>query len=103
MIVRAAAQDTDIVPGPETLTLKDPISMTRIDLPSKSRYCQHTSCFDAATFLTLNEQTPTWQCPICNRSISSDEDLFLDGYVYFFRVKLTSSYFHDILHNTSKA
>ena len=34
------------------LTLKDPISMTRIDLPCKSRYCQHTACFDAATFLT---------------------------------------------------
>jgi E3 SUMO-protein ligase PIAS1 len=81
MVVKAAAQDADIVPGPETLTLKDPISMTRIDLPCKSRYCGHTACFDAATFLTLNEQTPTWICPICNRAISTEEDLFLDGYV----------------------
>ena len=79
-LVRAAAQDADVVAGPETLTLKDPISMTRIDLPCKSRYCHHTACFDANTFLTLNEQTPTWACPICNRAISSDDDLFLDGY-----------------------
>ena len=78
-LVRAAAQDADIMHGPETLTLKDPISMTRVTLPSKGRHCQHTACFDAATFLTLNEQTPTWTCPICNRSISSDDDLFLDG------------------------
>jgi hypothetical protein len=89
--VRAAAQDADIVPGAETLTLKDPISMTRINLACKSRYCSHTACFDAATFLTLNEQTPTWTCPICNRAISTDDDLFLDGY------------FQDILQNTNKA
>jgi E3 SUMO-protein ligase PIAS1 len=81
--VKAAAQDADIVPGAETLTLKDPISMTRIELPCKSRYCLHTACFDAATFLTLNEQTPTWTCPICNRAIPTDDDLFLDGYVIY--------------------
>jgi len=83
MIVRQAAHDADIVAGPETLTLKDPISMRRIDLPCKSRYCGHTACFDCATFLTLNEQTPTWTCPICSRSVGSEEDLFLDGYVSF--------------------
>jgi E3 SUMO-protein ligase PIAS1 len=79
MVVRAAAQDADIVAGPETLSLKDPISMTRIELPAKSRYCGHTACFDAAIFLTLNEQTPTWSCPICARAITTEEDLFLDG------------------------
>ena len=77
--MRAAAEDSDVVAGPETLTLKDPISMRRIELPCKSRFCGHTACFDVATFLTLNEQTPTWICPICNRSIASDDDLFLDG------------------------
>lgn len=80
--MRAAQQDNDIVPGPETLTLKDPISMTRIDLPCKSRWCNHTACFDTATFMMLNEQTPTWVCPICNRSIPSEDDLYIDGYAY---------------------
>lgn len=89
MVVRAAALDVDIVPGPETLTLKDPLSMKRIDLPCKSRWCQHTSCFDAATFLTLNEQTPTWSCPICNRAITTDEDLFIDGYISSSQSNLT--------------
>lgn len=73
------AQDADILHGPETLTLKDPISMTRIALPCKSAYCHHFACFDALTFLTLNEQTPTWTCPICNRLVGTDDNLFLDG------------------------
>ena len=91
IVVKAEMRDADIVPGPETLTLKDPISMTRIELPAKSRFCAHTSCFDLATFLTLNEQTPTWICPICSRSVSSEDDLFIDGY------------FNDILQNTNRA
>jgi MIZ/SP-RING zinc finger len=102
MVVKAAAQDVDIVPGPETLTLKDPLSMKRIDLPCKSRWCQHTSCFDAATFLTLNEQTPTWSCPICNRAITTDEDLFIDGYISL-AIQPDYRYFHDILRNINKA
>jgi hypothetical protein len=65
--------------------------MTRIELPCKSRYCGHTACFDCSTFLKLNEQTPTWMCPICSRSVGTEEDLFLDGY------------FNDILQNTNKA
>jgi len=89
--VKAAAQDADLVPGPETLTLKDPVSMTRITIPCKSRYCQHTSCFDLSTFFALNEQTPTWNCPICARSITTDDDLYMDGY------------FMDILEKTNGA
>lgn len=100
--MRAAAQDSDVVVGPETLTLKDPISMTRIDLPCKSKFCGHTACFDIATFLTMNEQTPTWMCPICNRSISSDDDLYLDGFAHS-RDVLNGRYFYDILQNTNRA
>jgi len=65
--------------------------MTRIVIPCKSRYCQHTSCFDLSTFFALNEQTPTWNCPICARSITTDDDLYMDGY------------FMDILEKTNKA
>ena len=75
-----AGQDADLTPVSETLTLRDPISISRIELPCKSWDCEHVACFDAQTFLSLNEQTPTWNCPICNRSISTDDDLFLDGY-----------------------
>jgi hypothetical protein len=100
--VRAAAQDADLAPGPETLTLKDPISMKRIDLPCKSIRCQHTSCFDVAIFLTLNEQTPTWNCPICACYISIDDDLFLDGYVLLQSNLIIYSYFYEILQNTNK-
>jgi hypothetical protein len=65
--------------------------MTRIALPAKSRFCQHTSCFDLSTFFTLNEQTPTWSCPICARAVPTDEEVWIDGY------------FMDILEKTNKA
>lgn len=37
-------------------------------------------CFDAITFLSMNEQTPTWTCPVCNQKINSIQDLVIDGY-----------------------
>jgi E3 SUMO-protein ligase PIAS1 len=88
--VRTTAQDPDIVVDAETLTLKDPNSIIRIDLACKSRHCLHTACFDLSTFLNVNEQVPTWSCPICSCPISTDDDLVLDGYV------------QDILYNTNQ-
>lgn len=42
--------------------------------------CNHNQCFDAACFLQLQEQAPTWTCPICNKS-ATWENLVLDQYV----------------------
>lgn len=36
----------------------------------------------------MNEQTPTWTCPVCNRRLNSWEDLIID------------EYFSDMLANT---
>jgi hypothetical protein len=38
----------------------------------------------------MNEQTPTWTCPVCNRRIESWEDLIVD------------EYFTEMLKNTPK-
>lgn len=38
----------------------------------------------------MNEQTPTWSCPVCYRRIEDWEDLFVD------------EYFMEMLHNTPK-
>jgi hypothetical protein len=38
----------------------------------------------------MNEQTPTWSCPVCYRRIDDWEDLFVDGY------------FTEMLFNTPK-
>ena len=36
-------------------------------------------CFDAATFLQMNERKPTWNCPVCDKKALYD-DLLIDGY-----------------------
>jgi E3 SUMO-protein ligase PIAS1 len=52
------------------LSLKDPISTLRIAIPCRSTLCSHNQCFDAESFLQLQEQAPTWNCPICNKTVS---------------------------------
>lgn len=62
------------------MSLKDPISTLRISTPCRSTICTHNQCFDAASFLQLQEQAPTFTCPICNKTISY-EGLAVDEYV----------------------
>ncbi|KAI7854683.1 PINIT domain-containing protein [Circinella umbellata] len=73
-------EESDIVIDSETLSMKCPLGFTRIQTPIRSKTCSHAQCFEAFTFLKMNEQTPTWTCPKCSRSINSYEDLFVDGY-----------------------
>ena len=89
--LREEAEDDDIVATCSELTLKDPLSYSRIDIPSRSIHCHHLQCFDLRSFLELNEQTPTWQCPHCNNSIHSIADLAVD------------EYFAEILNNTDRS
>lgn len=78
--MRKKADDPDIEVGSVNLSLKDPISTLRISMPIRSTLCSHNACFDAASFLQLQEQAPTWQCPICNKTVSY-EALAVDQYV----------------------
>lgn len=74
------ANDPDIEVGSSVMSLKDPISTLRINTPCRSTVCTHNQCFDAESFLQLQEQAPTWTCPICNKTISY-EGLAVDQYV----------------------
>lgn len=74
------ANDPDIEFGSSVMSLKDPISTLRINTPCRSTVCTHNQCFDAESFLQLQEQAPTWTCPICNKTISY-EGLAVDQYV----------------------
>lgn len=58
--------DDDVVATSNVpVSLKDPASMMRMKLPARSSSCKHVQCFDCETFFALNEQVPTWSCPIC--------------------------------------
>lgn len=78
--MRKEAEDDDIEAGAATMSLKCPLSYTRIQTPSRSKHCSHVQCFDAESFFSVNEQTPAWDCPVCHKHIKP-EDLLMDGYV----------------------
>ncbi|GAM90852.1 hypothetical protein ANO11243_088980 [Dothideomycetidae sp. 11243] len=84
------ARDPDIEATSTVMSLKDPVSTMRMDLPCRSAICTHNQCFDALCFIQLQEQAPTWTCPVCNKTISY-EALAVDHYVL------------DILNRTSKS
>ena len=78
--MQARAKDDDIVATSSNMSLKDPVQMTRVETPCRTMTCKHTECFDAAVFLALQEQAPTWTCPICNRPAAWDT-LVIDQFV----------------------
>jgi E3 SUMO-protein ligase PIAS1 len=83
-----ANADPDISATSSKMSLKDPVSTMRITLPIRSNVCQHNQCFDGATFMQLQEQAPTWQCPICSKAVSF-ESLCVDQ--YFQKILATTS------------
>ncbi|PWN34377.1 uncharacterized protein FA14DRAFT_161790 [Meira miltonrushii] len=78
--MKRAADDDDIEVGDVTVNLKCPLSYMRLKTPCRSSVCTHIQCFDALSFYSINEQTPSWQCPICSRTIDPKQ-IFVDGYV----------------------
>lgn len=88
--VKNRAEDPDIVATSSVLSLKCPLSFTRLATPCRGIACTHNQCFDAASYLELQQQAPTWTCPICNRPLVWD-NLVLDQYV------------DDILRDTSRS
>ncbi|KAE8348184.1 PINIT domain-containing protein [Aspergillus coremiiformis] len=86
--MKSKADDADIVATSSVMSLKCPLSTLRIAVPCRSVICTHNQCFDAYSFLQLQEQAPTWSCPVCCKA-TSFESLQIDQYV------------DDILHSTS--
>ncbi|KAL1972463.1 hypothetical protein VTN31DRAFT_6877 [Thermomyces dupontii] len=78
--MRSRAEDAEIVATSSVMSLKCPLSTLRIEVPCRSVLCTHNQCFDASSFLQLQEQAPTWTCPVCNKS-TSFESLQIDQYV----------------------
>ncbi|KAE9533463.1 hypothetical protein AGLY_009101 [Aphis glycines] len=56
-----------------------PLGKMRIKIPVKSINCDHLQCFDASTFILMNEKKPTWICPTCNNPCLYD-DLQIQNY-----------------------
>jgi len=88
--ISRANADSDIVTTSTRMSLKDPVSATRIVVPIRSTVCSHNQCFDANFFLQMMEQAPQWACPMCMKTIS-------------FQSLCVDKYFEDILRNTPRS
>ncbi|KAJ1981296.1 E3 SUMO-protein ligase pli1 [Dimargaris verticillata] len=71
--------DDEISATTNVLSLTCPLSYIRIEHPCRSSRCNHLQCFDAKSYLQMNELTPTWMCPICSQPADFD-GLMIDGY-----------------------
>lgn len=56
-----------------------PLGKMKMTSPCKSTKCLHIPCFDAATYLQMNEKKATWICPVCYKP-AYFPDLVLDGF-----------------------
>ncbi|KAK4115157.1 hypothetical protein N656DRAFT_766425 [Canariomyces notabilis] len=84
------ANDPDVVATSQNLSLKCPITYMRLKVPCRGLGCNHIQCFDATSYLQLQEQGPQWICPICNKPAPYDQ-LAIDEYA------------RDILSQTSES
>ncbi|KAF7347874.1 MIZ zinc finger protein [Mycena venus] len=78
-MISSMSLDDDIVAGPQKMSLKCPLSYMRVNTPCRSRKCTHSQCFDATSWYSVMEQTTTWLCPVCERTLDP-KDLMIDGY-----------------------
>ncbi|KAL1469342.1 hypothetical protein MTO96_005039 [Rhipicephalus appendiculatus] len=49
------------------VSLTCPLSKKRMSIPCRTRSCKHLECFDAFSYLRMNEQRPRWLCPVCGK------------------------------------
>lgn len=81
-------QDDDIIMATSSISLRCPLSYARMTYPVKSIQCDHIQCFDALSFLSMQERIPSWICPVCSAKINQ-------------QLLALSKYMEEILHATS--
>lgn len=65
-------EDIGLMATRHRVSLICPITQALMNLPGKSIYCSHLTCFDLRSFLQMNEKRLQWSCPICKKSASYD-------------------------------
>jgi len=45
------------------ISLKCPITKSRIRLPARGHECKHVQCFDLEAYLMINSERGSWRCP----------------------------------------
>lgn len=72
--------DSDVATTVLRVSLICPLGKKRMINPCRPNTCTHLQCFDAFSYLEMNEVKPRWQCPVCNKP-GLYENLFIDRQV----------------------
>ncbi|XP_054926858.2 E3 SUMO-protein ligase PIAS1-like [Dermacentor andersoni] len=65
--VQRQASCDDIAVTSLHISLTCPLSKKRMSVPCRAEECKHLQCFDAPSYLQVNETRPTWTCPVCGK------------------------------------
>jgi hypothetical protein len=71
--------DNEIATTSCKVSLACPLGKMRMKLPCRSSGCDHLQCFDANSFIMMNEKKDKWRCPVCNK-LAPYESLMIDGF-----------------------
>lgn len=80
LIKKVLENDKDLMVDCTIVSLVDPLTKTRMELPARGVDCSHMECFDAVQFLLMNRQKETWKCPSCKNRVRF-EDIEIDGFL----------------------
>ncbi|CAF0786367.1 unnamed protein product [Adineta ricciae] len=82
LLSKASAHDRDLglEVSDQKLKLICPIDQKRLKKPVRATTCQHLQCFDLTNYISLNEKSNKWMCPVCNKP-ALYEDLQIDCYM----------------------
>ncbi|CAF1629392.1 unnamed protein product [Adineta ricciae] len=82
LVAKASAHDRDLglEVSDQKLKLICPIDQKRLKKPVRATTCQHLQCYDLTNYISLNEKSNKWMCPVCNKP-ALYEDLQIDCYM----------------------
>ncbi|ORX80153.1 hypothetical protein K493DRAFT_98828 [Basidiobolus meristosporus CBS 931.73] len=70
---KPAIEDDDIEMGDQIISFVCPLSLKKIQHPSKGKRCKHAQCFDVQSFLKCNMDNIKWKCIVCNEELPFSE------------------------------
>ncbi|XP_076950206.1 E3 SUMO-protein ligase SIZ1-like isoform X2 [Bidens hawaiensis] len=71
--------DLEVVADNITVSLRCPMSGSRMKIAGRFKPCVHMGCFDLEIFVEMTQRSRKWQCPICLKNYSL-ENIIIDPY-----------------------
>ncbi|CAM0152377.1 unnamed protein product [Urochloa decumbens] len=71
--------DIEVVADSVSVSLRCPMTASRIQIAGRFKPCAHMGCFDLEPFIEMNQRSRKWQCPICLKNYSL-ENIIIDPY-----------------------